>query len=156
MPRRVRSILIDSTQNRILTEVESSVSVALDKIIAKSTKQFITYNYLNGKANTVKKATNIGNGYKFVNGALITSVTLSVVTAHTGAAIIIMLKKGTNNIYASAQNLEPFSLPVGSATISLAANRTIAAGETLFVDITQVGTGKTPGAQLTVTIEYYS
>ena len=154
MPRRVRSILIDSTQNRILTEVESSVSVALDKIIAKSNKQFITYNPIgSGKTNVVAVAANIGNGYKFISAALITGIKLSAVTASTSGPVTIRLKKGTDSIYANATTLQDFSLVSSSKNVSHATTITIAAGEIVYVDITAKGLA---AAQLTITIEYYS
>lgn len=164
--RRTRSVLIDGFLGKIFTSVTDSAVVDASKVIAAPTLK--TYQWSPATATTTTiLALNIAQatGITFPQGAILASVTLTAVTAPTTyfpgiAGISIQIKKGTS--YATSTIVGTFSLLSGSTSQTYPLTSavygsaiTLAAGNSIFVDIVKVGS-VTPGAGFGFKLGYYS
>jgi len=148
--RRTRSVLIDGFLGKIFTDVRDSSVVDASKVIAAPTLK--TYQWSPATTTTttiVAKNIAQATGITFPQGAILASVTLTAVTAPTNSvsnstAISITVKKGTS--YETSTSVGTFSLLSGVASITYPLTSevyglaiTLAAGNSIFVDIIKVG-----------------
>jgi hypothetical protein len=163
MPRRTRSILIDNSLGKVFTNVDDSAVVNSSSVIASSVSKTLQF----PPPTTTTKVAVLNNlglsglGTNFPNGAFITNIELSAVTApkgktagQPGGDIAIRLRTGTSN--SNSSNLGTFALP-GPLTLKKYINQTltISTGENLYVDIIRIGNSVT-GAGFGFTISYFT
>jgi len=83
----------------------------------------------------------------------ITGVTTSVMTAPTGAALVVDVNKGGTTIFGTQANRPSIAAAATSAVAGVHSVRTFAAGDVISVDVDQPGSN-VAGANLTVAIAY--
>ncbi len=154
MTRRTRSILVDSTLGRIFTNVVSSAASDASKLIAGTKTQRVSFTSPRTMiARVLSNAGASGLGLRFSNNALITSVVMNTAGEPTGRDLQIQLKKGSS--YATSTAIGTFTLTAGSKVSTNAVAISITAGESIFMDIIQVGSVK-PGTGLSVDLNFYA
>ena len=156
MARRTRSILIDATLGKMFTGTADISTATAANLIAGSTLRSVQNNY--GTNVTIAKVvTNAFKALTFPSNAIITSVKVmtnikSTTSPPTGSSIIITLKTGLT--YATSTSAGTVSLPATTSSATTSITISVVAGDSLFADITQVGSTK-PGKGLSVTPYYF-
>jgi hypothetical protein len=147
---RTRSVLIDNTLGRIFRGVTSVVAATPANLIAGS--KIETTSIAAGRRITTRVTNNLAgaSGIFFPGGALINSVVLTAAAAPAGTPIVLHVKTGTN--YSTASDVAEYQLSSTTATFSTLI--TVPAGNSVFFDITQVGSVR-PGAGFGVRINYF-
>jgi hypothetical protein len=160
MTRR-RSFIIDNTQGKVFYNTTNSISFTADLVAAsvavKSQPIFVkppgysvsTVNAIYGwtaTGNTV--LTTIKMDCISTNPAVIPNSTVGP----TGQNLVIGMRKiSSTGTYTS---LGSFNIPAGSYTSNTTVNYYINTGDSIYIDVTQVGSGN-PGQGLKVTLYYY-
>jgi hypothetical protein len=154
MTRRSRSVLIDATLGKIFINTDSVQSADPSKLIA-GTK--LLNSIISSKPNNVVKITNnlsaTPAGIRFPSGGLVTNFILSAAVAPVGRSIMLRIKVGTS--YETSVLLDSRELESGVRLKAIPVSWTVPTGQSLYVDITQVGNIK-PGSGLNVQFNYYS
>lgn len=159
MPRRTRSMLVDNTIGKIYTNVSETSGATAANIIAGTALKSSTIQPIKSTTGAVTcvVANNLsGGGIAFATAGLLTRVTLSAVTAPKGQSIIVLLKTGSASYTSLTQvaSVQLGTLATTATTTTAPFPINIAAGQYLYFDISQVGTGS-PGAGLTIRVDYY-
>ena len=150
--RRIRSILVDNALGKVFTNVDDSAIIDASNVIAAPVMKTYQWSPASTSAKTIV-AKNIGGGtgINFPGGALLKKITLTAVVAPKGDPINVVVKKGTS--YATSiiigginESINYYSLfastlnPPGSKTSTYPLEVTLAAGDSIFIDIIKVGT----------------
>lgn len=161
MTRRIRSMLLDVGLGKIFTGAIASSSATAANLIAGSTIKSIQRNF-GSSATTAKVTSNVVTSTLFSSNALITSVLVKINTSGVGSgaayyqpagsSIIVTLKTGLT--YATSTSVGTVSLPALTTSATTVTSISIVANNTLYWDITQVGSTK-PGIGLSITPFYY-
>jgi hypothetical protein len=151
MTRRTRSILIDATLGKMFTGTADLSTATAANLIAGSTLRNVQNNY-GTSVTTAKVVTNAFKALSFPSNSIITSVKVMTNTGSTGASIILTLKTGTT--YATSTSVGTVSLAASTSSATTSITISVAAGDSLFADITQVGSTK-PGGGLSYTAYYF-
>lgn len=156
MTRRTRSILIDATIGKMFTGTADLSTATAANLIAGSTLRNVQNNY-GTSVTTAKVVTNAFKALSFPSNSIITSVKVMTNTGstyyqNTGASIILTLKTGTT--YATSTSVGTVSLAASTSSATTSITISVAAGDSLFADITQVGSTK-PGGGLSYTAYYF-
>jgi len=156
MPR-TRSVLVDNTIGRIFRNVTTVAQASAASVIAGD--RLTTRSIGSGQAALIKIANNIGGkGLFFVTGASVTQLRVSLIRAPRGRDALIQVRKGLT--YATSTTVgEPYAIPAGNVNVAATATYTVAitlaAGESLYFDVVQVGS-MFAGTGLTVTVNLYT
>jgi hypothetical protein len=152
MTRRTRSVLIDGNLGRMYSNVNNSSIATADKVIAGS-KPATSITYLKPKSSplTVVNAT---KGTRFGSSGLITSITYKFDgDTPAGRPVNVRLRKVSSN--GTSTNIATYSLAIGVSAGTITTDSiSIAAGDSFFWDVTQIGIGR-PGSGLFITKTYY-
>lgn len=154
MTRRTRSFLVDNTIGKIFTGVTNVAQAAPDKLIA-GTKLLVKSlsTSISVQAVPVK---NLGNGkglFLSSGGALVTKIAVSVSTTARGQPIIVVARKGV--AYDSSTEIGTYTLPINTNVAEFPIQVQLDSTESLFFDVTQVGSNRR-GSGLTIRVSYYS
>lgn len=152
MPRRSRSILVDTTIGKIFTNVQSvSAADASNLIAGTQTKRG---GFSSPKTQTTRLTSNLGgkSGFYFPVSGVVTEVSLTSVIAPKGAAVQVNLKRGTT--YESSTIVGTYTLAELTTSSTTSTAITVSAGDNFYVDIVSVGT-TVPGSGLEVRFKYY-
>lgn len=152
--RRMRSILIDSTLGKIFTNTASVQDADASKLIAGTKLNSTTVATIKGVvAKLTKNLSARPSGVKFVAGALITKLTLSLTTPAAGQAIVFEFKVGLT--YETSTLLGTDSINPGSVVKVSTVSWVIPVNYGVYIDIVQVGSTK-PGSGVSVQFSYYT
>jgi hypothetical protein len=151
MPR-TRSVLVDNTLGRIFRGVSSVGAASAENLIAGS--KIESSSFAAGSKVVARVLNNIGTGKGifFPGGALITSLTLTAATAASGTPLIVRMRIGAD--YASSVEIDQYQLPNLSRSATFSASVTVPVGQSVFFDITQVGSIR-PGAGVGARLSFY-
>ena len=154
MPR-TRSVLVDNVVGSIFRNVTTTQQATAANVIAGSR---LTTRAISGGSSSLRPTLNVGRkGIFFINGALVTQLKLSLLTAPRGTPVLIQVKKGLT--YASSENVgTPYEIPLSvfrSVTVNYNISVSLLPSESLFFDIVQTGS-MTSGSGLTITVGFYS
>lgn len=153
--RRSRSILIDATLGKIFINTTSVQNADASKLIAgtKLMSSTISSKPNNSIVKITKNLSATATGVRFPSGALVTNLVLSTSTAPVGRSIVVQIRLGTS--YESSVLLDSQELESNVKTKTIGVSWTIPSGQSLYVDVTQVGSTK-PGTGLNIQFNYYS
>lgn len=150
---RTRSVLVDNTIGRIFRNVVSVSQATAASVIAGAK---LTTKSISGGRAVLKVQNNIGGkGIFMIGGGVVTQLIFKLTKAPRGSDAAIRVKKGTN--YAEATTVGDYTIPQASSGVTQTYNVsiTLAAGETLYFDIVQVGS-ITAGTGITLTVGFYA
>lgn len=155
MTRRTRSFLVDNTLGKVFTGVTTIVEGSPDKLIAGT--KLLTRTLASSAFVEIVPVKNLGPNakgmYLSANGALVTRIDLSVATTASIQPIIIVARKGTS--YATSTIVGTYSLSPRINTTGYITEIQLNSTESLFFDVTQVGS-LIRGKGLTIRVSYYS
>lgn len=154
MPR-TRSVLVDNTIGRIFRNV-TAVSQATPANVIAGDK--LVQRVINGGTSNLAVRNNIGGrGLFFISGGLVTQIRIGLKYASRGTPITVRVRRGTT--YDTSSVIDTYSVPAGGirapATETFNVSISLSAGESLFFDITAVGT-LFPGAGIQITVGFYT
>lgn len=152
MTRRTRSILVDSTIGKIFYNTSSTGTVA--NLIAGT--KISNKGFTSGKKTILKITSNLSGsllGLQFPGDSLVTEVKITLATAPTGQAVILKVRTGPTSD--NTTDAATFTIPIGSKTLTIPTSISVSAGEGIFIDVLQIGTGTSAGKGLNVTFYYY-
>lgn len=159
MTRRTRKFIIDNTTGTVYSNV-TDVANATNANISAGVSPKILKTAITGPGRNIV----IVNGNKpitFGRNVLINNISLTVLdrsgrigitAAPTGSNITVRLRKVT--AAGAESTLGTFSLNTGSTTSSTSVSFSITATDSLFYDVTAIGSSK-PGHGLTVTTSFF-
>lgn len=155
MTRRNRSILTDATLGKIFTNTSSVQAADASKLIAgtKLASSTISAVPRTAVARVTRNLSGNSSGIRFPSGGLVVSFIISASTASIGRAIIFEVRVGSS--YATSTLLDTQQLEVNVKTKTVSVAWTIPAGNSLYVDVVQVGDVK-PGNGLSTQFNYYT
>lgn len=153
MTRRTRSILVDANIGKIFINTAQVTPDDPSKLIA-GTKLQSSIISSPKKRNLVvaKNLGTTGKGKVFPTGALLTSLSASVLVAPVGSSLIIEVRVGQD--YETSLLIDTLTIDELMKTTSSNISVTIPAEHAVFLDINQIGATK-PGQSLRVTLKYY-
>ena len=159
MTRRTRKFIIDNTTGSIFSNISSSASATKANVAAGVAPKLKKLSTVRGGKSIVKV-----NGNKALiskKAVLISNVFLQVtnsrgkedpLAAPVGASVTVRLRKvDTSGIETTIQS---FSITSGTTSSNNISNIEISATESLFADVTSIGTTK-PGLGLNIFLTYY-
>jgi hypothetical protein len=151
---RTRSLLIDNTIGKIFTNTSTVQAADASKLIAGT--KLLTASVTTSRSTVAKITNNLsGNpiGIKFTTGGLVTGITLTAATAATGRTINFTFKVGPT--YATSTVVGTNFLNIAQTSKIEVVGWTVPVGNSIYIDITQVGNIK-PGAGVGVQLRYYA
>lgn len=156
MPR-VRSVLVDNTIGSIFKNV-STVSQATAANVIAGTKLSTKSISTTATTNIVVRNNVNGKGLYFISEAVVTKLILFVATVPRGADVVVRVRKGST--YATSTVVDSYSISHLSVTKKNLTQEynisaTLSAGESLYFDVTSVGS-LSPGAGLRITAGFYT
>jgi len=153
--RRARSILVDATLGKIFTNTTSVQAADASKLIAgtKIASANIASVPRTAPAKIVNNLAGTASGIRLASGGLVTNAVITTADAPVGRSIAINIKMGTSYQTATVVSSQELQPGIRSRTVSL--GLTVPAGNSLYVDVTQVGSVK-PGIGLGIQFNYYA
>lgn len=159
MTRRTRKFIIDNTTGTVYSNVTDVANATNANISAGVSPKILKTTITSPGKNIV-----VVNGNKPINfgrNVLINNISLSVVdrsgrigvtAAPTGSGITVRLRKVT--AAGAESTLGTFSLNTGNTSSSTSVSFSITSTDSLFYDVTAIGSSK-PGHGLTVTTSFF-
>jgi hypothetical protein len=149
---RTRSVIIDNTLGRIFRNTPSVSQATAANLIAGS--KIESTSFAAGKKVVARVLNNIGTGKGlfFPSGGLITSVQLTAATAAFGSLLTLRLRVGVD--YDSSISIQEYQMPNFTKSATFSAAITVPIGQSVFFDITQVGSIK-PGQGVGARLSFY-
>jgi hypothetical protein len=152
MTRRTRSILVDSTTGKIFTNVTATGDANSSNLIAGTLQKSGGFSIPNSQSARITNNLGGKNGFNFSTAGVVTEVSINSVIAPKGTGIQINLKRGTT--YATSTVVGTYTLAELQTTSTTVTSITVASGDSLYVDITSVGT-VVAGTGVSVKFKYY-
>jgi len=152
MARRTRSILVDGTIGKIFTNVISVSNANSTNLIAGTLQKSGGFSIPNSQSARITNNLGGKNGFNFATTGVVTEVSINSVIAPKGSGIQINLKRGTT--YATSTVVGTYTLAELQTTSTTVTSITVASGDSLYVDITSVGT-VVAGTGVSVKFKYY-
>jgi len=154
MTRRTRAVLIDNISGKIYSNVSTVISADKSKLIAST--QSRQAGFVSSNSTTCRVTNNIGlsgTGLTFPVESLIDTITLKVSVQSDGSDIIVVIKSGST--YTTSSIVSTCTLPAGQTSLITTVSILVPATNSIFADVTQVGTTRA-GAGLNVQFTYYT
>ena len=151
---RFRSLLLDMQIGRVIANVTGTASATATSVIAAPEIKRAGWP-ARSKKTTAKVVNNIGNGsgINFPNASVITKVLVQIAQSARGQDVIVRLKVGATYETATALGVA-YTLTQNVSVKGTEVELAIAAGESVYCDITRVGSTRA-GKGLSVYLEYY-
>ena len=119
-------------------------------VINNNGASLVKINNINGVANS----TTSSGGWLLPQATTLASFSGRLIRASSGQSVVLALKYSVNNLYSNSTQITTLTIPAGSTnTVTTTLSNALVAQTTLYLDVTQVGTGYS-GAGLIVQIGY--
>lgn len=161
---RIRGILIDNTFSKMFSNIDATVNATAQQLIAGSIAR-AAYTSIKQPGYPISVVTSIQPAQYFPNPGIITSASYSFRAQYSsqsalqaiipqGRDVWVVLRKVSSA--GATANLGQFILSKGTSTGTINTGTiVISTGDTIYWDVTQVGTTQ-PGQGLLITTNYYS